>query len=157
MNYKVRAIFYRSNDEPDGDEQGTLLGKFQAESDEKAVLLMKERIADRPAFSRVFRLYRAPSPSPIHEIIKPSGYEVDGLYDDGDGGQEHHIFDAFDAKDEAEARQKVLERSAGKLAARYRCERVVQLYRVPFHHETAKPFEDWERVFLGNVDIRREG
>ena len=156
MNYEVRAIFYRG-DEPMGDDQGFTVAKFEAESIEAARALAETSVEEaiRFHFSKVFRVYRLPSRELACEIVRPAAYEVDGLYDDGHGSQEHQIFDAFDAKDDAEARHKLHERSGGGLAAGYRVSLggVVQLYRVPFHHETAKPFADREREFLGNIDI----
>lgn len=159
MNYEVHAIFYEGGDEPEDSEEGLLVAKFEADSIENARALAQASIDAelRGFFSKVFRVYRLPARELVCEIVRPPAYEVDGVYEESDGSPAHAIFDAFDAKDDAEARQKVIERSAGKLAASYRRERVVQLYRVPFHHETAKPFEDWEREFLGNVDIRSEG
>jgi hypothetical protein len=157
MNYEVRAIFYEGGDEPEDSEEGLLVATFEADSIENARALAQASIEEaiRFQFSKVFRVYRLPSRALACEIVRPAAYEVDGLYDAGHGSQEHQIFDAFDAKDDTEARHKLLERSAGGLAAGYRGSLggVVQLYRVPFHHETAKPFADREREFLGNIDI----
>ena len=121
MNYEVRAIFYRG-DEPMGDDQGFTVAKFEAESIEAARALAEASVEEaiRFHFSKVFRVYRLPSRELACEIVRPAAYEVDGLYDDGHGSQEHQIFDAFDAKDDAEARHKLHERSGGGLAAGYR-------------------------------------